>query len=96
MNDGARASLDTTIRRCFLGAGGFAFVVTFVTVGAGTAFAALAVGLAATHLPRQAVFGRWASSAAHARRKRTPRTRRAPAEYELVPDDPSLILTMGS
>ena len=71
-------------RRYLDGAAAAGFVVVWTTLGFETALLAALAAVAATHAPRLAKL-----------RRTPPPRRRRPAvdEYQLVPDDPSLILT---
>jgi heme A synthase len=82
------------------GASGFAFVVVWASLGATTAIVAVVVGVAAMHhrsvgplLARCLALGRRTRS-----RKRPARRRAAaaPDDYQLVPDDPSLVVSVYS
>lgn len=74
------------VRRYLDGAAAAGFVVIWTTLGFEIALLALVAALAAVHAPRL--------TALKLRRTAPPRPRRAPVdEYQLVPDDPSLILT---
>jgi heme A synthase len=88
------------LQRWLAGASGFAFVVTWASLGATTAIVAVVVGLAAMHhrgarplLARSLALGRRARG-----RRRPPRHRAATAadDYQLVPDDPSLVVSVYS
>jgi hypothetical protein len=72
------------VRRYLDGAAAAGFVVLWATLGFETALLAALAAVAAVHAPRLAKL----------RQTPPPRTRRAAAdEYQLVPDEPSLILT---
>jgi hypothetical protein len=72
------------VRRYLDGAAAAGFVVVWTTLGFEIALFAALAAVAATQSPRLAKL----------RRTPPPRSRRAPVdEYQLVPDDPSLILT---
>jgi hypothetical protein len=75
------------VRRYLDGAAAAGFVVVWTTLGFEIALLATLAALAAVHAPRLATL--------KPRRTSSPRRpRRAAADdYELVPDDPSLILT---
>lgn len=72
------------VRRYLDGAAAAGFVVVWATLGFEIALFAALAAVAAVHAPRLAKL----------RPTPPPRPRRAPAaEYQLVPDEPSLILT---
>jgi len=74
------------VRRYLDGAAAAGFVVVWTAIGFETALLAALAAVAAVHAPRLA--------ALKLRRAAPPRQRRSPTdEYQLVPDDPSLILT---
>lgn len=75
--------------RWLAGAAGFAFVVTWATAGATTAVVAVVVGFAAMHHAEARAFLARRRTA----RRRSPR-RETARDYQLVPDDPSLILSV--
>jgi hypothetical protein len=79
------SGMHNTLTRYTVAALAFAFVVTTATVGVGSAVLATAAATAALAWPRLAgTFTRG--------RTRPPRRRTTP--YELVPDDPSLIISV--
>jgi hypothetical protein len=76
--------VNAEIRRYVDGAAAAGFVVVWTTLGFETALLAALAAVAAVHAPRLLKL----------RQTPAPRPRRAPAdEYQLVPDEPSLILT---
>lgn len=76
--------MNAEIRRYFDGAAAAGFVVVWTTLGFETALLAALAAVAAVHGPRLAKL----------RPAPPPRRRRTPVdEYQLVPDEPSLILT---
>ena len=84
--------MDDQLRRYFLGLVGFAFVVTWATLGLVTAVLAVVACTALVAGPRQLQRRRRPA------RPRPIRSRALPDEAEslpLVPDEPSLILEFG-
>ncbi|HET8528378.1 MAG TPA: hypothetical protein VFL60_05670 [Gaiellaceae bacterium] len=90
------------LQRWLAGATGFAFVVTWASLGATTAVVAVAVAAAAmNHRELQALLGRGLALGGHRARGRNARRRRSRAagpadDYQLVPDDPSLVVSVYS
>jgi hypothetical protein len=77
-------SVHDHVRRYLDGAAAAGFVVLWATLGFETALFAALAAVAAVHAPRLAKL----------RQTPPPRQRRTPADdYQLVPDEPSLILT---
>ncbi len=75
--------MNAEIRRYVDGAAAAGFVVVWTTLGFETALFAALAAVAVVHAPRLAKL-----------RQTPPRPRRTPVdEYQLVPDEPSLILT---
>jgi hypothetical protein len=95
------AVMEQQLRRYFCGAVAFAFVVTWATLGATDAVVALLLCLAGTNL--QQLMRLIDATQLRARSPRRPQRSRlaarplhAESAYELVPDDPSLIISMQS
>lgn len=83
--------MEKQLRRYAVGAVGFAFVVTWATLGATTAVVATVVLVAGANVHRLAPgAARARRPAIAARPLRSERTR----DRRLVPDDPSLVFTM--
>jgi hypothetical protein len=79
-------NVHDNVRRYLDGAAAAGFVVVWTTLGFETALLATLAALAAVHAPRLATL--------RVRRPAPARPRRsADDEYQLVPDDPSLVLT---
>lgn len=99
MQQPVRIALPRALQRWLVGAAGFAFVVTWATLGATTAVVAVVVGFAAMHHEQaRPALGRWLALGRRARagsgRGRRPRP--AADDYQLVPDDPSLVVSVYS
>jgi hypothetical protein len=95
------AVMEQQLHRYFCGGVAFAFVVTWVTLGATDAVVALLLCLAGTNF--QQLLRLIDATQLRARSPRRPqrsrlaaRPLRAEYAYELVPDDPSLIISIQS
>ena len=90
--------MEQQLRRYFVGAVGFAFVLTWVTLGGTIAVVATIVCLAGTRLDRlvRPINSKERGSGHGARAKRSKLAARplsAEGGYDLVPDEPSLIIS---
>lgn len=93
--------MEQQLRRYFCGAIGFAFVVTWATLGVADAVVALVICLAGTNLHQ--LLRQIDARRLQSRRDRRPQRSRLTARplhaehgYDLVPDEPSLIISMHS
>lgn len=90
--------MEQQLRRYFAGAVGFAFVLTWATLGGTIAVVATIVCVAGTKLDRlvRPINGKERKSGHSARANRstlTARPLRAEGAHDLVPDEPSLIIS---
>ena len=88
--------MERQVHRCFLGSVGFAFVLTWATVGSVVAILAVVGCVAAMSLPR--LLAKRERAPVRVRRA-APRTRPLRDEADdgmpLVPDDPSLVISVS-